>query len=257
MFRRPERGQPMPLRTEAAPPLRVEGLNVRYGPIRAVRDLSLTVGEGEIVALLGANGAGKTSTLEAICGLRTAVEGSVAVDGIEVLGEVPEAIVRRGLALSPEGRRVFPSLTIGENLTVAALGQPAAAVEALRERMLELFPVLRERYGAHASHLSGGEQQQLAIARALMSEPRVLLLDEPSLGLAPKLIAAMFELVQRLRDDGLSILLVEQNLHQTLAICDRAYVLRNGEVEVSGTPAELDALDVEGRYLGVPIGGTA
>jgi branched-chain amino acid transport system ATP-binding protein len=226
--------------------LRVRGLEARYGPIAAVRGVDLDVRRGEIVALLGANGAGKTSTLAAIVGLVPARRGTVELEGEDVSRLPPEKIVRRGIALTPEGRRLFATLTVAENL---ALGGADAGT---RGRLLELFPVLRERFGQPAGSLSGGEQQQLAIARSLMSQPRVLLLDEPTLGLAPKLIASVFELILRLRDeDGVSILVVEQNVHRALDVCDRAYVMRTGTIEAAGTPAELRGAGVERAYLGV------
>jgi branched-chain amino acid transport system ATP-binding protein len=233
--------------------LEVRGLTARYGPVVAVRDVDLLVGEGEIVALLGANGAGKTTTLMSIVGLHRARSGSIELDGREI-GHLPaEKVVRRGVSLAPEGRRIFAGLTVAENLR---LGGAAAAAQddGRRERLLELFPVLRERLKLPASSLSGGEQQQLAIARALMSGPKLLLLDEPTLGLAPKLVRLVFDLIVRLRDEeGVTILLVEQNVHQALACCDRAYLMRVGAVETEGTPEELRRdRRVQKAYLGVP-----
>jgi len=226
--------------------LRVRGLEARYGPIAAVRGIDLDVHEGEIVALLGANGAGKTSTLAAIVGLHPARGGEIRFGGEDVSRLPPERIVRKGISLTPEGRRLFATLTVGENLALGGGGNGAA-----RERLFELFPVLLERLHAPAGSLSGGEQQQLAIARSLMSRPRLLLLDEPTLGLAPKLVVAVFELIARLRaEERVSILLVEQNVHRALDVCDRAYVMRTGRIEVNGTPAELRARGVEAAYLG-------
>ena len=225
----------------------MRGLEARYGPIAAVRGIDLDVHDGEIVALLGANGAGKTSTLAAIVGLHTARSGEIRFGGEDVSRLPPERIVRKGISLTPEGRRLFATLTVAENL---ALGGGTRNGDA-RERLLELFPVLRERLHSPAGSLSGGEQQQLAIARSLMSRPRLLLLDEPTLGLAPKLVGAVFELIARLRaEEGVSILLVEQNVHRALDVCDRAYVMRVGRIEVTGTPAELRARGVEAAYLG-------
>ncbi len=227
--------------------LRVRGLEAHYGPIAAVRGIDLDVHDGEIVALLGANGAGKTSTLAAIVGLHTARSGEIRFGGEDVSRLPPERIVRKGISLTPEGRRLFATLTVAENL---ALGGGARNGDA-RERLLELFPVLRERLHSPAGSLSGGEQQQLAIARSLMSRPRLLLLDEPTLGLAPKLVGAVFELIARLRaEERVAILLVEQNVHRALDVCDRAYVMRVGRIEVTGTPAELRARGVEAAYLG-------
>ena len=236
------------------PLLTVSGLTARYGPIVAVRDVSLRVEEGEIVALLGANGAGKTTTLGAIVGLVPSREGRVELAGADVSRVPPEALVRRGLALVPEGRRLFGRLTVAENLALGAAtrARHRAEVAGDRARMVELFPVLGERLDQPAGLLSGGEQQQLAIARALMARPRLLLLDEPTLGLAPKLVRLLFELIARLRDeDGVTVLLVEQNVHQALETCDRAYLIRSGRIEREGTPAELRrTTDVEQAYLG-------
>ncbi len=226
--------------------LRVRGLEARYGPIAAVRGVDLDVHDGEIVALLGANGAGKTSTLAAIVGLLPARSGEIRFAGEDVSRLPPEKLVRKGISLTPEGRRLFATLTVAENLALGGRGNDGA-----RERLLELFPVLRDRLYAQAGSLSGGEQQQLAIARSLMSRPRLLLLDEPTLGLAPILVGAVFELVARLREeDGVSILLVEQNVHRALDLCDRAYVMRTGRIEAHGTPGELRARGVEAAYLG-------
>jgi branched-chain amino acid transport system ATP-binding protein len=219
----------------------------------AVRDVDLRVGEGEIVALLGANGAGKTTTLMSIVGLHRARTGTIELDGREI-GHLPaERVVRRGVSLAPEGRRIFASLTVAENLRLgAAAGR--ARDDSRRERLLELFPALRERLRLPAASLSGGEQQQLAIARALMSGPRLLLLDEPTLGLAPKLVRLVFDLIARLRDEeGVTILLVEQNVHQALQVCDRAYLMRVGGIDAEGTPEELRRdRRVQAAYLGVP-----
>jgi len=224
----------------------VRGLEARYGPIAAVRGVDLDVHDGEIVALLGANGAGKTSTLAAIVGLLPARSGEIRFAGEDVSRLPPEKLVRKGISLTPEGRRLFATLTVAENLALGGRGNDGA-----RERLLELFPVLRDRLYAQAGSLSGGEQQQLAIARSLMSRPRLLLLDEPTLGLAPILVGAVFELVARLREeDGVSILLVEQNVHRALDLCDRAYVMRTGRIEAHGTPGELRARGVEAAYLG-------
>ncbi len=227
--------------------LRVRGLEAGYGPIAAVRGIDLDVREGEIVALLGANGAGKSSTLASIVGLLPARGGTVRFSGKDVSRLPPEKIVRRGIALTPEGRRLFATLTVAENLAIGGGGEHGDR----RERMLELFPVLRRRLHATAGSLSGGEQQQLAIARSLMSKPRLLLLDEPTLGLAPILVATIFELIARLRaEEGVSVLLVEQNVHRALDLCDRAYVMRTGTIEVQGTPAELRCAGVEAAYMG-------
>jgi branched-chain amino acid transport system ATP-binding protein len=234
--------------------LEVRGLTARYGPVVAVRDVSLRVGEGEIVALLGANGAGKTTTLMSIVGLHRSRTGTIALDGEEIGRLPPERVVRRGVGLAPEGRRIFARLTVAENLRLGAAAGRRRADDARRERLLELFPALRERLRLPAASLSGGEQQQLAIARALMPGPRLLLLDEPTLGLAPKLVRLVFDLVVRLREEeGVTILLVEQNVHQALRVCDRAYLMRVGGIETEGTPDELRRdRRVQTAYLGVP-----
>jgi branched-chain amino acid transport system ATP-binding protein len=229
--------------------LEVSGLSARYGPIVAVRGLSLEVHEGEIVALLGANGAGKSTTLACIVGLHRGRTGSIRFAGREISRLPPERIVRLGVSLTPEGRRLFSTLTVEENLLLGGSTRRAAALDEL----LDLFPILRERLKLPAASLSGGEQQQLAIARSLMSRPRLLLLDEPTLGLAPMLARQVFDLIARLRAErGLSVLLVEQNAHKALELCDRAYVLRTGRLEAAGTPAEvLRSPEVETAYLGV------
>jgi branched-chain amino acid transport system ATP-binding protein len=230
--------------------LEVDGLTARYGPVVAVRGISLRVGEGEIVALLGANGAGKTTTLACIAGLHPGRSGHIRFDGHELSRLSPERVVRLGISLTPEGRRLFSTLTVEENLL---LGGAARRREDGYEELLELFPILRERLHMSAASLSGGEQQQLAIARSLMSRPRLLLLDEPTLGLAPRLVRLVFDLIGRLRDErGLSVLLVEQNVHQALDLCDRAYVMRTGQIAAAGTPEELRrARQVQAAYMGV------
>ena len=232
----------------------MRGLTARYGSVVAVRDVDLQVGEGEIVALLGANGAGKTTTLLSIVGLHRAHTGRIALAGEEIGHLPPERVVQRGVSLAPEGRRLFTRLTVAENLRIGAAAAGRATDGDRRERLLELFPVLRERLRLPAASLSGGEQQQLAIARALMSGPKLLLLDEPTLGLAPRLVRLVFELVARLRDEeGVTILLVEQNVHQALTVCDRAYLLRVGSVAAEGSPDELrHDRRLREAYLGVP-----
>jgi branched-chain amino acid transport system ATP-binding protein len=237
-----------------APLLEVRRLTARYGPITAVHDVELVVNEGEIVALLGANGAGKTTTLAAISGL-VAREGEIRFGGLEISKLRPEEIVRRGVSLTPEGRRIFAGLTVAENLALGAARRREGA-KRRRERLLELFPVLGRRLNAPAGTLSGGEQQQLAIARSLMSDPRLLLLDEPTLGLAPTLVRIVFELIGRLRDEeGVTVLLVEQNVHRALDLCDRAYVMRTGRIEVEGTPDQLRRTTrIEQAYLGIAAG---
>jgi branched-chain amino acid transport system ATP-binding protein len=232
--------------------LAVEGLAVRYGAIEAVRNASLEVREGEIVTLLGANGAGKSSILNAVMGLVPVAQGRVVFAGDDVAGQAPERIVRRGMTLCPEGRHVFSNLTVWENLTIgAASRRDKAETSQTRADMLALFPILDERRDQLAGTLSGGEQQMLAIARAMMSQPRIVLLDEPSLGLAPQIVDTIFELIVRLRERGATILLVEQNVELALEIADRGYVLATGDIVLSGTASELRSSgDVERAYMG-------
>jgi branched-chain amino acid transport system ATP-binding protein len=232
--------------------LTIADLDVRYGAIQAVRGISLAVAEGEIVALLGANGAGKSTTLKATVGLVRASGGRIAFAGNEISGRDTEEIVARGMTLVPEGRQVFPSLTVAENLRLgAATRRDGREIERNRREVLDLFPILAERSGQAAGTLSGGQQQQLAIARALMSSPKLLLLDEPSLGLAPQIVDDIFDLILRLKARGLTVLLVEQDAVAALDIADRAYVMANGRIVMSGSAAELRASDeVAYAYLG-------
>lgn len=233
--------------------LEVADLQVRHGAIRAVRGITLNVAEGELVALLGANGAGKSSTLMCIAGALKAAGGSVRIAGEDVTAASPEATVRKGVATVPETRDVFPDLTVDENLTLGSYTRRAdrAGVAEDRERMLAMFPRLAERASQPAGTLSGGEQQMLVIARALMSRPRVLLLDEPSLGLAPVIVDQIFEMIGTLKRSGLTILLVEQNVAKALSVADRAYVMRLGVIAASGTAAEIGAeTDLSALYLG-------
>ncbi|MCH8167506.1 MAG: ABC transporter ATP-binding protein [Proteobacteria bacterium] len=232
--------------------LEVSGLQVRYGAIRAVRDVSLRLAEGELVTLLGANGAGKSSTLMCIAGALRAAAGSIRLDGEDVTSATPEAMVRRGVATVPETRDVFPDLTVAENLRLGAYvrRKDIDGVAADRAGMFEMFPVLAERINQPAGTLSGGEQQMLVIARAMMSRPRLLLLDEPSLGLAPTIVDRIFEMIVALKESGLTILLVEQNASKALAIADRAYVMRLGEIAAEGSAAEIAAAtDLKALYL--------
>ncbi|MFO1169489.1 MAG: ABC transporter ATP-binding protein [Hyphomicrobiaceae bacterium] len=230
--------------------LTVRQLGVRYGEIEAVKGIDLTVGQGSIVALLGANGAGKSSTLLGLVGL-VPVTGDVEFGSRPIARAAPEEISRLGIALVPEGRRVFPSLTVAENLLLGgAVHGERHDTKAAEERMLDRFPILRDRYRQKAGLLSGGEQQMLAIARALMSGPKLLMLDEPSLGLAPQIVDSVFDLIAELRQQGLTILLVEQNAARALEIADRGYVLVNGRIELQGTGAELlDSERVKEAYL--------
>ena len=232
--------------------LEVEGLEVRYGAVEAVRGAGLEVKKGEIVTLLGANGAGKSSVLNAVMGLVPLADGRVLLDGRDVAGDAPERIVRRGMTLCPEGRHVFSNLTVRENLAIGgATRRRTGDSGEIHADMLAQFPVLAERQDQMAGTLSGGEQQMLAIARAMMSAPRIVLLDEPSLGLAPQVVDTIFELIVGLRDRGVTILLVEQNVDLALEIADRGYVLATGRVALSGSAASLLASgEVERAYMG-------
>lgn len=231
--------------------LEVSRLEVRYGAIEAVRGIDLHVDAGEIVGLIGVNGAGKSTTMLSIVGVVKPAAGSIVFDGQPISGESPETILRRGVAPVMEGRRVFPSLTVEENLRLgAATVRDKTHVQDDMERWTSVFPILKERLSQPAGNLSGGQQQMLAVARALMSRPRLLLMDEPSLGLSPKLVAEVFALITQLRDMGMTILLIEQNVRMSLNIVDRVYLLNTGRVEFTGTPAELRASgDIEQAYL--------
>jgi branched-chain amino acid transport system ATP-binding protein len=219
--------------------LEVEALEVRYGAVPAVRNISLSVAEGEIVGLIGPNGAGKSTTLHAITGLTPAYAGDVRLDGRPILGLSPEAIAREGIALVPEGRRIFADFTVEENLRLGLAARRDGDGGALAEAF-ELFPVLREFRGRSAGALSGGQQQQLAIGRALVAGPRVLLLDEPSLGLAPTIVDEVFDALVRIRERGVTILLVEQRAQRTVALADRTEVLANGELRMTLGPQDAD-----------------
>ena len=220
--------------------LEVSGLTFKYGAISALRAASLRVGSGEVVGLIGPNGAGKTTLLGTIAGLLPApTEGSVSFDGADITGAAPEKLLRSGLALVPEHRRIFTDLTVEENLRIGGVTVPTADRADLLEEMAETFPVLRDKWTTSAGYLSGGEAQQLAIARALMSRPKLLMMDEPSLGLAPVLVDVVFELIDSLRSQGRTLLIVEQNATRMLEVSDRAYVLRSGEVVAEGTGTEL------------------
>jgi len=221
--------------------LAVDDLTVRYGPIVAVRGASIRVAAGEMIALLGPNGAGKTSLVSGVIGLVPAT-GRVVFDGADVSALPTEERVRRGMTVVPEGRRVFANLTVAENLRLGGfVRRHARDLADDRERYLAMFPVLRERLDQVAGTLSGGEQQMLAIARALMSRPRLLVLDEPSLGLAPRIVARIFEHIAELKRAGLTIILVEQNMMQALAVADRAYVIGTGTIRHEGPAAALRA----------------
>ena len=231
--------------------LRVEDINVYYGSIHAIKGVSFEVREGEIVTLIGANGAGKSTTLNTVAGLLRSRTGSVSFLG-EVISRVPShRIVTRGLALVPEGRRIFLQMTVRENLEMGAFTQPGDGVAADLEMVYGYFPRLKERHKQIAGTLSGGEQQMLAMGRALMSHPKLLMLDEPSMGLAPILVEQIFEIIQNLHRAGATILLVEQNAQAALSIADRGYVLETGKVVVSGAGRELlESPAIKKAYLG-------
>ncbi|CAK7259616.1 MULTISPECIES: ABC transporter ATP-binding protein [unclassified Shinella] len=233
--------------------LEITGLSVNYGTIRAVRGISLTVARGELVSLLGANGAGKSSTIKCIAGALKAAGGTITLEGRDITAANPEQVIRAGLATVPETRDVFPDLTVAENLMLGAYihRRDQAGNRQNLERLHTLFPRLAERSNQPAGTLSGGEQQMLVIARALMARPRVLLLDEPSLGLAPAIVERIFEMIETLKKSGLTILLVEQNVNQALSIADRAYVMRLGAIVASGTAEEVrSGSDLSAHYLG-------
>ena len=232
--------------------LRVDDLQVRYGAIAALRGVSLKVEEGELVALIGVNGAGKSTTLSAISGIVKPVSGSIMFRDQSLIGKSPEAILRMGIALVPEGRDIFPSLTTEENLRLGAFSRHnRSEYRNDLEEIFELFPILEERFHQIGGTLSGGEQQQLAIARSLMAHPKMLMLDEPSLGLAPTLVDQIFTLIPTLRLRGATILLVEQNVDRTLKIADRVYLLNTGRVELEGSPEQLKSQTaIKDVYLG-------
>jgi branched-chain amino acid transport system ATP-binding protein len=232
--------------------LELKGLEVHYGGIRAVKGIDLAVNEGELVCLIGANGAGKTSTLKALCGLVPVAAGSVTYAGKPSTGAPAFRLVREGLVLVPEGRGVFGQLTVAENLAMGAFARDdAAGVRRDLDKVLALFPRLAERSGQTGGTLSGGEQQMLALGRALMSKPRLLLLDEPSMGLAPLMVARIFEVVRRIASEGVTILLVEQNARLALEAAGRGYVMDSGRITLAGDSKELLADPrVRDAYLG-------
>ncbi len=232
--------------------LEIRGLRAGYGAVQVLRGIDCEVAAGEIVALLGSNGAGKSTLNNTVCGLMRASAGRIGFAGADVTRARPKAIVAAGLIQIPEGRRIFANLTVRENLELGAYLRGRAERARNLERVVALFPRLAERSSQRAGSLSGGEQQMLAIGRGLMAEPRLLILDEPSLGLAPLLVEELFALVKRLNTEGLSILLVEQNVGQSLEIADRAYVMENGAIRFHGTPAELlQNPDLKRAYLGI------
>ena len=232
--------------------LKIDNLVVSYGPINALKGISLEVKQGEIVTLIGSNGAGKSTTLSAITGLVRAQSGSIRFMGEDITHASPHRIISRGISISPEGREVFPALTVHENLRLGAYTRKDKAdIEQAYDRVYDLFPRLKERMGQTAGTLSGGEQQMLAIGRALMSAPRLLLLDEPSMGLAPNLVLMIFELIESINKQGTTILLIEQNANMALSVADRAFVLETGKIAFSGDARTLLQDDrVRSAYLG-------
>ncbi|MDP9386653.1 MAG: ABC transporter ATP-binding protein [Actinomycetota bacterium] len=234
--------------------LELDDLHVHYGKVEALKGVSLTVGEGEIVTLIGGNGAGKTTTLKTISGLRPVTSGTIRYKGEDIVGVPAHQLVRMGLSQAPEGRGIFPGMTVMENLDMGAYARRGRSDEDL-ERVFQLFPRLAERRRQPGGTLSGGEQQMLAIGRALMARPQLLLLDEPSMGLAPKLVAQIFDIVTEINRQGTTILLVEQNAAQALQRADRAYVLETGRVVRSADAAALlDDESVKAAYLGGDVG---
>ncbi|WP_050479674.1 ABC transporter ATP-binding protein [Herbaspirillum rhizosphaerae] len=231
--------------------LQFEQVHTHYGAIEALHGVSLNVEKGEIVTLIGANGAGKTTLLMTLCGKPRASSGKIVFEGQDITQRATHEIMRMGMAISPEGRRVFPSLTVLENLKMGAFFATNEQIEEGVQYVFGLFPRLKERTNQRAGTMSGGEQQMLAIGRALMSKPRLLLLDEPTLGLAPLVIAQIFEIIRTIRDNGVTVFLVEQNANKALGVADRGYVLENGHVVLADTGANLLANDaVRKAYLG-------
>ncbi|MDB5591180.1 ABC transporter ATP-binding protein [Enterovirga sp.] len=231
--------------------LELRDVHASYGKIKALHGVTITAPAGKVTSLLGANGAGKTTTMRVITGLLPAT-GSVVFDGAQILGLRPDRIVRRGLSMVPERRELFTEMTVGENLRLGAYTRSDdKEIRRDIEGVLDLFPRLRERFGQISATLSGGEQQMLTIARALMAKPKFLILDEPSLGLAPKLVDEIFDIIDRIRPTGMSMLLVEQNVRAALAVSDYAYLMETGEIRLSGTAAEIEAdPSVQDAYLG-------
>lgn len=234
--------------------LKIENLVVNYGYINVLRGISFEVHKGEIITLIGSNGAGKTTTLNSISGLKKKESGKVFFKGENISNLAPHKIVKMGMCHVPEGRKIFPALTVKENLMAGTFGKPELKkdqIESLCEEIYTIFPRLKERMNQNGGTLSGGEQQMLAIARGMMMEPDIIMLDEPSLGLAPIIVEEIFELIQKIRDDGKTILLIEQNATMALSIADRGYVMENGEIIMDGKGQELlENERVQAAYLG-------
>ena len=230
--------------------LKINDLHVSYGGIRAIRGVSLEIPDKEIVTLIGANGAGKSTTLRSVAGLVKPDSGSIELDGKELVGKSPNEIITHGIALVPEGRRVFANLTVLENIKIGGYLRKDSLDEDI-EKMYSLFPILKERNWQLAGTLSGGEQQMLAVARALMSKPKIIMMDEPSLGLAPLIVRDIFDIIKEINKQGVTVLLIEQNATMALKIADRAYVMETGKITMSGTGAELLADEgIRKAYLG-------
>lgn len=231
--------------------LKLENVSTFYGAIQALNDVSVEIRQGEIVTLIGANGAGKTTMLMSMCGNPRARSGTITFEGEDITQLETHSIMQRGIAISPEGRRVFPDLTVAENLSMGGFFLNRQQTEESLNHVFELFPRLKERANQRAGTMSGGEQQMLAIGRALMSRPRLLLLDEPTLGLAPLIIAQIFDIIRTIRDEGVTVFLVEQNANKALQVADRGYVLETGKVVLADTGANLLVNDdVRKAYLG-------
>jgi branched-chain amino acid transport system ATP-binding protein len=238
--------------------LEVDHVTTRYGTITALAEASLEVATGQVVVLIGPNGAGKTTLLNTVAGLLRPASGTIRFEGADVTKAEPASLVRRGLALVPERRRIFKDLTVEENLQLAGITAPTASRRTRLEETAELFPVLRAKWNVSAGFLSGGEAQQLAVARALMSDPKLLLLDEPTLGLAPTLVDVVFELLKTLAAQGRTLLVVEQNAKRALELADRGYVLRTGRIVATGSGAELARrTDLFEAYMGLGEGAAS
>ncbi len=232
--------------------LAIGGLHAGYGETEVLRGIDLHVNSGEIVTVLGSNGVGKSTLNRTVSGIVRAQAGTIRFEGAPVEGEKPSAIVQRGLIHVPEGRRVFPNLTVRENLDLGSYARATARRPQNRERVFDIFPRLRERTAQYAGTLSGGEQQMLAIGRGLMAEPKLLILDEPSLGLSPLLVEELFTLIKRIHTDGVAVMLVEQNVVQSLEVADRAYILADGQFVMSGPAAQIAAdPELKRTYLGL------
>lgn len=230
--------------------LKINDLHVSYGGIRAIRGVSLEIPDKKIVTLIGANGAGKSTTLRTVAGLVKPDSGSIELDGEELTGKSPNEIIERGIALVPEGRRVFSNLTVLENIKIGGYLRKDSLDSDIK-KMYELFPILKERNWQQAGTLSGGEQQMLAVARALMSKPKIIMMDEPSLGLAPLIVRDIFDIIKEINNQGVTVLLIEQNANMALKIADKAYVMETGKITMTGTGAELLAdEDIRKAYLG-------